>query len=377
MKKTFALVVFIVFTTAGYSQSVKQIFSKALRLPDSLTKTTKGISSYVKEQFSSDSERIRALFVWEASNIQYDVDNMFALDYSDSTEQKINKALTTRKAICEGYAELFNQLCHECDIKSIVVTGFTKQRGMVDYIPHAWVVANLYNKWYVFDPTWSSGYLNNGRFVNTFTNAFYKVAPEAIIKTHMPFDPMLQFLNYPLTSQEFYQGNTEINTTKPFFNYEDTIKVHNSLSNYQQLKNTARRIEANGVRSSMILQMLQYLKNQQEYEMSQVMQKASNKANDAVALYNKYVEFKNHQFQPKKDDKQIQEMVDTVSSALSDARNILVTVEFADPNNKLAITHLNDHMNEMEKLLSDEKIFVAKYLKTGKLLRPLLFRVKT
>jgi hypothetical protein len=328
----------------------------------------------VKQQFASDSDRIEALFVWEASNIRYDVDNMFALNPAGSKEDKIRTALQTRKAICEGYAELFSELCNLCNIHSVVVTGYTKQKGMVDYIPHAWVAANLYNKWYIFDPTWSSGYLNNGKFVNTFTNTFYKVAPESIIKTHMPFDPMFQFSNYPITSGEFYEGKTGINRSKLYFNYEDSLKLHYSLSHYEQTKNVARRIESNGVRSTMILQMLEFLKHDLEYQMSGMFQQAANKINDGVNLYNKYIDFKNHQFTPKKDDKQIQQMLDTVTTTLAAARSMLSTVEFSDPNNKLAVVKLNENIDGIEKPLADEKVFVAKYIKTGKFLRPLMFR---
>ena len=110
------------------------IDKKALQLPDSLTKTTDGIASYVAANFSADKEKARAIFIWIASNIQYDIDNIFAINRYATTAEIIAKTLTTRKAICQGYAETFQELCKQTGIKCFVVTGYTKQSGFVDYI---------------------------------------------------------------------------------------------------------------------------------------------------------------------------------------------------------------------------------------------------
>lgn len=378
MKYTLVLLLFLCVITSTYSQPTpsKSVLNTVLKIPDSLTKTTAGISTYVKEHFASDSDRVRAIFVWIGNNIKYDVDNMYLLDYAQDKQVKIKKALDSRSAICEGYAELFNELLTLSNIKSVVVTGYTKQRGMVDFMPHAWTAAKLYDKWYIFDPTWSSGYVDNGQFVNTFSYKFYKVPPAEILKTHMPFDPLFQFVNYPLTSGEFYEGKTTLNTSKPFFSYDDSLVTYSQLNRAQQLKNTARRVEANGVRSSIILQMLQFYKNEYENEMATIYQNAQNYGNDAVSLYNKYVEYKNKQFTPKKEDKDIQQMIDTVEINLVKAKSLIPSIQFHNPSNVKAIATLEESIGQMEKLWLEEKQFVAKYLKTSKMTRKFLFLKK-
>lgn len=78
------------------------------------------------------------------------------------------------------------------------------------------VAARLYDKWWLFDPTWAAGTVKDNRFTGRFSNRFYKLLPEEMIKDHMPFDPLYQFLYYPVTSQEFYDGKTTINSSKKF-----------------------------------------------------------------------------------------------------------------------------------------------------------------
>jgi transglutaminase/protease-like cytokinesis protein 3 len=69
---------------------------------------------------------------------------------------------------------------------------------------HAWCASKIDNQWYIFDPTWGSGFVNNGKFVNAFDDRYFKANPSEIIASHMPFDYMWQFLTYPISNQEFY-----------------------------------------------------------------------------------------------------------------------------------------------------------------------------
>lgn len=39
----------------------------------------------------------------------------------------------------------------------------------------------------------------------------------------MPFDYLWQFLNYPVTNQEFYEGKMSQNKSKRYFNYKDSL----------------------------------------------------------------------------------------------------------------------------------------------------------
>ena len=213
-----------------------------------MTKTTDGIARYMKSNFKTVDDKARAIFIWVATNIQYDVENMFAIDFYEKQEDKIDKALKNRKGICENYAALFNDICLKSGIKSYVIEGYTKQNGFADYIPHAWCAALIDTSWFIYDPTWGSGYINNGKFYKKINNEYYKAYPFAIILTHMPFDYLWQFMNYTISNQEYYDNKIQKDKPKVFFNYKDSLKAYEKLNHIDQLKASARRIEKNGVK---------------------------------------------------------------------------------------------------------------------------------
>ncbi len=119
---------------------------------------------------------------------------MFAIDFYEDPGEKIAKPLRTKKGICENYAALFTAVCGQAGIESVVVIGYTKQRGFVDFIPHAWCAALVDGSWRLFDPTWGSGYVDKGKFVRKMNEDYFCAAPDAFIKSHMPFDYLWQFL---------------------------------------------------------------------------------------------------------------------------------------------------------------------------------------
>jgi transglutaminase/protease-like cytokinesis protein 3 len=171
---------------------------KALEIPDSSTKSTAGIAGYIKANFSTETDKARAIFIWVATNLRYDIDNMFAINFYEQKSEKISKALLNRKGICENYAALFDDISTKAGLKSYIVEGYTKQNGFTDYIPHAWCAASIDNNWYLFDPTWGSGHVSEGKFVKKINNTYFKANPSTLIKSHMPFDYMWQFLQYPV-----------------------------------------------------------------------------------------------------------------------------------------------------------------------------------
>src|SRR5688572_17919989 len=95
-----------------FCQSLKNNDSAVFKIPEVQTATTQGISSYIKNNFTSDSDRIRAVFVWVAHHINYDVQRLLTIK-NQTEKQSIESVLKTRSAVCQGYADLFNELCNQ------------------------------------------------------------------------------------------------------------------------------------------------------------------------------------------------------------------------------------------------------------------------
>jgi len=376
------LVIMLLFTCQGLNAQEKtgdfrRVDALALQIPDSQERTTQGISGYITSNFNSQTDRSRTIFAWVATSIQYDIDNMFAVNFYQNTDEIIKEALSRHKGICQHFAELYSAIANQSGIKTYVVSGYTKQNGSVDYLPHAWCASLIDSSWYLIDPTWGSGYISNGRFIRQINDDYFMAKPEKMIISHMPFDPLWQFLNYPVTSQEFYEGRTAIDTSKPFFNYPDTLKRFEQESKIGKLIASSRRIEQNGVRNSLISDRLQHNRREIEYYNDSLRVEVYNSAvyhyNDGINHLNRFIDYRNRQFTPKKQETEIREMVNQAEWSLANARLKLQAIQNPDSNTAASILQLGRSIDEAMLNLNEQRIFVDKYFKTGKLLRKSLF----
>jgi len=350
---------------------------KALQLPDSLTNTTDQIAAYITSNFVTDKDKSRAIFIWIASNIQYDIDNMFAINFYEKKEEKIAKPLRTRKGICENYASLFTDVCIKSGIKSFVIEGYTKQNGFSDYIPHAWSVARIDSSWFLFDPTWGSGSVNGGKFFKKINNNYYMVSPTTLIKSHMPFDYLWQFLDYPVTNQEFYEGKTQQNKTKPFFNFNDTLQLYEKLSYIDQLISTANRVEKNGVKNSLIFDRLQHLKleieNDRQTKTINLYNSSVVDYNNGINYLNEFINYRNKQFTPNKTDHDIQNMLDIVDNKLQEAKIKLGQISNPNANTLNMIQQLTKSIDDALTQLKEQQAWLNQYFSKSKAGRKSMF----
>ena len=382
MKHVKYILLFILITQIALAQKTAvnkytSIDQKALQIPDSLTKTTELISSYIKSNFRTDEDKSRAIFIWIASHIQYDLENMFSINFYEKKDEKITKTLKTRKGICENFTSLFTDICNKSGIESYVIEGYTKQNGFSNYLPHAWSVARIENSWFLFDPTWGSGYVNGGRFFKKINSNYYKVNPATMIKSHIPFDYLWQFLNYPVTNQEFNEGKTHENKAKQFFNFNDTLQVYKKQNHFDQLISTAYRIEKNGVKNSLVFDRLQHLKleieNEKQNERVNLYNSSAADYNEAINSLNEFISYRNKQITPKRTDPEIQEMIDKIDVKLKSAKSKLEQISNPDTNVSNLIQQLSKSINDVEKQLKDQQSWLSKYLSKSKSGRKSMF----
>ncbi|WP_161499371.1 transglutaminase domain-containing protein [Flavipsychrobacter stenotrophus] len=291
--------------------------SIALAIPAASTKTITGIAKYINVHFATDEEKVRAAFIWVASTFSYDVPNMVKQDIKQTPQSKISKALATHSSVCEHYALVFNEVCNTMGITSYVVTGCTRKNGSASVLPHAWCCAKVDGKWQLYDPTWASGYVQDGKFVRKINDAFYKVDPYKMIATHMPFDPMWELLKYPITNQDLLDSMVTEGTYKVIFNFEDSIATWQHQTEEQRLLALACRMESSGLTSSMITDEYNRTKMNLAYINSQKYNASVNEFNKAVQFLNTFITYRNHQFIPAKPDNAILAMLDSTEKQLT------------------------------------------------------------
>ena len=346
-------------------------------IPSSYANSTDSVANYINTNFKTENDKIRAVFYWTASNINYDVKNMFAVNFEETLEDRIAKTLKTKKGICADYAAIFNEIATLVGVKSVVISGYTKQNGKIDNLSHAWCAAKIDNKWYVFDPTWGSGSLMNGKFVKKINEYYFKVEPAKIISSHIPFDYLWQFSNYPITNTEFYEGKTQINKTKKYFDFEKEIAKQSSLSEIDQLFESAERIEKNGLKNSMIVE---YYKNKKEHS-TFLRQKANieklngivNEMNEAVVLLNDFIYYRNNKFKPSFSDDEITNMIQKPREKLMKCQKDIYTVGSIGTENKSNVSSIKKSIEANLALAEEHALFVKNYMSKSKMVRKTMF----
>jgi len=343
---------------------IKNVDTEAASIPDGNCSSIDALAAYIKQNFATDSLRVRAIYVWIANHISYDVKRFMDRDKNpDMPPQTVADVLTTRSAVCQGYSDLFVALCKAAGINAICVSGYTKFQGRINIISHAWVAAPLEGQWYLFDPTWGAGYVtDNSRFTRQFNNSFYRVQPEKFIVDHMPFDPLYQFLSYPLTNKEFIDGKPA--SSRLIFHYSDTLKQHMQLSPPQKTAAELRRMEAAGVQIDLLLKRQQYLKRVlQSSSSSDAFEEGGKAFTTAMESYKQYVGYKNSQFSNLADS-ELKQMIENIESNLKRARALLLEAVPKNEGQRQARTNNVSMIDRFWPQLTREKQFVQQYLST-------------
>ncbi len=362
----------IAFSAGLYAQDDKTI-ANAAAIPEANCTSVDELAAYIKQHFVSDTSRLRAIYVWVANNIRYDTERyQEVLKKVQKPPQTVPEVLKARSAVCQGYSDLFTALCRNVGINATTVSGYVKLGGKVMPVGHAWVATELNGEWFLFDPTWSAGYVdNNLHFVKLFNNAFYKVQPATFIADHMPFDPMNQFLINTLNNREFIEGKAP--AAKTTFNYKDSLIQYNKLSQFDQMDAHLRRLEGAGVENDLLQEQKKYLTiNRQSQISNNSVQEAGIQFNAAITLLNKYYGFKNKQFAAIGDNDLLQAL-DSMKHYIILARSLMSATVTQSEEQQAAKKNNLAGMDQYWTALTVEERFVQQYIITDKARRFELF----
>jgi len=169
------------------------------------------LAERIKKDFNRQDEIARASFTWMALNIDYDVKSYFssseqtriAYSFRDQEEKRrkekafedqlISKTLRSNRAVCQGYATLFQRLCELNGVEAVLITGTSKvspldigkQPGKSD---HAWNAVKINKEWKLIDATWAAGALDakTRKFVRNFNSGYFFADPDIFFLNHFP-----------------------------------------------------------------------------------------------------------------------------------------------------------------------------------------------
>jgi hypothetical protein len=148
--------------------------------------------------FPSATDKARAIFAWLHHNIVYDVHGF--LNKCIPRGQTPAETIFSGKAVCEGFARVYEAVATRAGLACVVVTGHGKGFGFKPVLAgeppppkkptgHAWnAVAIDGGVWKLIDPCWGAGALSNGEYKQRFAEQCFTMSNERFGLRHFPAD---------------------------------------------------------------------------------------------------------------------------------------------------------------------------------------------
>jgi len=364
MKSFLILMIFFCLGKSAFAQndhfSAERIF---VNIPNSQTHTSSDIAAYINAHYRSNKEKIAAIYSWITMNIKYDADTIHYVILDENNEERVSFALRRKKGVCENFAAIFTDLCNQCGISSYAVEGFTKQGGYVDKGAHVWCVAFVDDKWGLYDPTWDVEKPGSNNFNPQFQ--YFNLPPIDFIQSHLPFDPIFQLLNYPITYNDFERGITQSVNGKNYFNYKDSLESFQKMDRLSQYLIEESRIENAGWPAKKIETKLKRIRFQVEVlnqdNDADLYNSAVADYNAAIIFLNKFLTYRNNQFQPAKSKDEVENIFQNVSVLTSSAILKLKKINRSTATLQLDTGDLQKKLDDLAINLKQQEILYKNY----------------
>lgn len=223
----------VIFLHTTYSQKYNAVDNVVLKYPKNFD-SPEELAEKIKKDFNSDYDKARAIYSWIAFNVRYDFAAFLnpqktqSFSYRTEAEKQrktqefnnniLQKTFKSKKAVCEGFTLLFQNLSSLVGIKSEIIRGDSKTR-LIDIgrknttSNHAWNTVLIDGKWRLIDVTWGQGYYDNnkGRMVKDFDPVYFDTEPEYFFAKHFPDSG--SFSGRKLNKDDFLNGALIYNKT--------------------------------------------------------------------------------------------------------------------------------------------------------------------
>lgn len=201
-----------------------RIDQHALAAPEGAERSITDLAAYLVEPAQNEEEKARAIYRWITENVDYDVEGLVEGHGGASTDE----AFRNREAVCEGYGNLFLDLCEAAGLDCVLIRGYGKgltYRAGSNFTGtnHAWNAVRIDGLWGLVDATWGAGYSDGKRFYPQFDGYYFLTPPDELVWTHLPEDPDWQLLEMPISKEEF---ENLVYVKPPFFKNGIGIESH-------------------------------------------------------------------------------------------------------------------------------------------------------
>jgi hypothetical protein len=175
--------------------------------------TIKTLSNEIGEDFQDQNNLIRAIYIYIASRMEYDLDfgnESFRIrsnaknkeEQNRITDSELERALRLRKGVCWENAYLFKKLCYYQGIDAEVIPGMRRMDDELPPLPkynHVYNVVELYGEKRFIDCTFPTPSV----YDKSDYDRYYLIEPEEFIYLCYPENAREQYLDKPLTYLQF------------------------------------------------------------------------------------------------------------------------------------------------------------------------------
>ena len=378
------LICFLFFQTICISQenTIYSSVEKGIKnIPENQTKTSKDIADYIKKHFITEDQQIKAAYYYVISTISYDIKHQFTVNLIITEDDMVSKTIVSKKGVCIHYARFFKDIVSQLGFDCQIISGYTKKsNNNIADLSHAWCGIKMKdNKWYIFDPTWDSGYIQNGNFVRKINSKYYKIGAVQSIKTHMPFDYIWQFSNYPINEKQFVNNDGK-NLNQEAFDFDNAIKKYLELTDHEQLRELKIRMNETGHTSKLAQERFDILVKQiAVFEMNESIKKynqISERYNEGVRLLNEFISYRNAQFRPEKQDHIIKQMINEPLVIFQNCNEEIYNIGFVGQENLYGLNKFKRGLIDVIEETKKHNDFVELYIKSNKSQRKKMFMAK-
>jgi ribosomal 50S subunit-associated protein YjgA (DUF615 family) len=370
MKPLLLILLFICYcTNTNAQENYLYVDSKALQIPQSKTYSTDSIAQYVNDNFTKGKEKIRAVYTWVINNIEYSKDSINHFNrWGIDPEINMSAILRRRKGVCENYAALFANILVKCGVQAVAVTGYTNIPANNYWNGHGWVAVQADKEWFLCDPTWDAGY-------NSYK--YFLVKPDEFIETHIPFDPLWQLLEHPVSHKNFQRGHFSTKKDTTVFHYKDSVAAYLLSDTLQQMQAGLRRMQQSGFDNEDVKtwhsfnQMKVHIVQQEEN--MQLFNEAVADLNKAKKLYTEFVDYRNNQFTPLRLDEDIKGILSNAEQLLSSSYKRMNEVGKKAENYQYDTDSLKDSLDNLSSKVKTQQEFLKKYFASAETERQKLF----
>lgn len=210
----------------AYNFSAVDSFALSVKYKDNIVQLARDLAA----PYSKDVYKVRSIFRWITDNIAYDYEAINEGKEPGRPDCKGNPdcaeirrkweddfladVLSSRKAVCNGYAKLFRKLCEINNIKADIVPGYSKSNPYTIGNPlnakHAWNAVMLDSAWYYLDATWAAGNCTEDdetgklkKFVKSYKPYYWLTPYNKLVRNHYPKDA--KWVEQPaITKEDFF-----------------------------------------------------------------------------------------------------------------------------------------------------------------------------